>query len=288
MAIVDLVLQPHSRDLGGFSVRRALPAEDRRMIGPFVFFDHFGPAEFAPGHGIDVRPHPHINLATVTYLFEGEILHRDSLGYVQLIQPGEVNWMTAGSGIVHSERSSTESRARSERMHGLQTWVALPRSEEERDPCFVHHSRGSLPELEEKGRVLRIIAGRAFGLESPVRVFSDMFYVDARLAVGSDLVLTDEHAERGIYVADGRIGIDGDSHGAGTMLALRRGGTATITAESDARVALFGGEPLGERLLWWNFVSSRRERIEQAKSDWRDGRFAAVPGESEFIPLPPD
>jgi hypothetical protein len=288
MAIVDLVLHPDSRDIGGFSVRRALPAQARRMIGPFVFFDHLGPAEFAPGRGIDVRPHPHINLATVTYLFAGEILHRDSLGYVQLIQPGEVNWMTAGSGIVHSERSSPESRARSELMHGIQTWIALPADEEERDPCFVHHARESLPAIEETGRSLRIIAGRAFGVESPVEVFSAMFYVDAQLAKGSDLALSDEHAERGIYVTDGRIAIAGDSHAAGTMLALRPGGTATITAETEARLVLFGGEPLGERFLWWNFVSSRRERIEQAKADWRGGRFSPVPGESEFIPLPPD
>lgn len=287
-SLVELVLQPGSRDIGGFSVRRALPARERLMIGPFIFFDHLGPAEFAPGSGIDVRPHPHINLATVTYLFAGEILHRDSLGFVQPIRPGEVNWMTAGRGIVHSERSSPASRARAETLHGIQTWVALPAGEEEREPCFVHHSREALPEQRQAGRRLRLIAGRAFGMQSPVEVFSDMFYVDAELAAGEELHLGTEHAERGIYVVAGWIEIGGQHYGAATMLALAGGEPAVLRAAADTRVMLFGGEPLGERHLWWNFVSSRRERIEAAKDDWRNGRFAAVPGESEFIPLPED
>lgn len=283
---VDLVLQPHSRDIGGFSVHRALPSSQRRMIGPFIFFDHMGPAEFAPGKGIDVRPHPHINLATVTYLFAGEILHRDSLGYVQPIRPGEVNWMTAGSGIVHSERSSPESRAGTEILHGIQSWVALPASEEERAPCFVHHSRESLPSLDEGGRRLRLIVGRAFGMKSPVEAFSEMFYVDAQLAAGTDLEVPIEYAERGVYIAEGRISLAGHAHDSGTLLALARDKAVTLTAEANARVMLFGGAPIGERFIWWNFVSSRRERIEAAKADWREGRFAPVPGETEFIPLP--
>jgi len=282
------VLEPRRHDLGGFTVRRALPSPERKMVGPFVFFDHMGPAEFAPGSGIDVRPHPHINLATVTYLFEGEILHRDSLGFVQPIRPGEVNWMTAGRGIVHSERSSPESRASRQALHGIQTWLALPEAEEEREPCFVHHSRESLPERRGAGHRLRLIAGRAFGMRSPVEVFSEMFYVDAAIDAGSELAIDADYAERGIYVAEGRISIGGAAYETGAMLLLPADVPAAVRAEATSRVMLFGGEPLGERFVWWNFVSSRRERIEAAKEDWRAGRFGTVPGESEFIPLPGD
>ncbi len=285
---IELIIEPRLRDLGGFSVRRALPDVRRHMIGPFIFFDQMGPAEFAPGKGIDVRPHPHINLATVTYLFEGEILHRDSLGYVQPIRPGAVNWMTAGRGIVHSERSSPESRRAAQKLHGIQSWVALPAEAEEREPCFVHHPADSLPVLDQPGLRMRVIAGSAFGATSPVEVFSPMFYVDAHLAAGSELEVPVVYSERGLYVVDGSITAGGDPLAAGQLAVLRSGDSATLRAAVDAHVMLFGGEPLGKRFIWWNFVSSRRERIEEAKDAWRSGKFAAVPGEDEFIPLPED
>lgn len=285
---IELTIEPRRRDLGGFNVRRALPDARRKMIGPFIFFDHMGPAEFAPGKGLDVRPHPHINLATVTYLFEGEILHRDSLGFVQPIRPGAVNWMTAGRGIVHSERSSPESRQQAQRLHGIQSWVALPATEEEREPCFVHHPSDTLPSIDDGGIQLRVIAGRAFGHSSPVEVFSEMFYVDARLRAGAELALPDDYAERGLYVVEGSVQIGDDRVASGTLVALAAGGAVSLRAGSDSRVMLFGGEPLGERFIWWNFVSSRVDRIEEAKAAWRDGGFAKVPGDDEFIPLPED
>jgi redox-sensitive bicupin YhaK (pirin superfamily) len=283
---VEMKLTPPVRDLGGFTVRRALPASERRMVGPFIFFDHMGPVEFAPGNGIDVRPHPHVNLATVTYLFAGEILHRDSLGFVQPIRPGAVNWMTAGSGIVHSERSSPEGRAAGGLLHGIQSWVALPGDQEEREPCFVHHPSESLPAIDRPGASMRLIAGRAYGGTSPVEVFSEMFYLDAALDAAAELDLPEEYSERAAYVVEGEVAVGDESHGAGSLLIFASGSAATVRASQRCRVMLFGGEPLGERFIWWNFVSSRRERIEQAKGDWRDGAFAAVPGETEFIPLP--
>jgi len=286
-ASIEQVLRPRLRDIGSFSVRRALPTPGFKMVGPFIFFDHMGPADFAPGEGIDVRPHPHIHLATVTYLFSGEILHRDSLGYVQPIRPGAVNWMTAGRGITHSERSSDATRASGQRLHGIQTWIALPRAEEDREPCFVHHPAGSLPVLEDEGARCTLIAGEALGMRSPVEVFSPMFYLDADLSPGARLELPAELGERAAYIVDGAIESGGESYGEGVLLKFTDRGTAVVTARIQARVMLFGGAPLdGERHVWWNFVSSDPARIENAKEDWRAGRFAPVPDDPEFIPLP--
>jgi redox-sensitive bicupin YhaK (pirin superfamily) len=246
-----------------------------------------GPTVLRAGTGLDVRPHPHIGLATVTYLFDGEILHRDSLGTVQPIQPGAVNWMTAGRGIVHSERTPPELRAAGTRLFGIQTWVALPRDREEVEPSFAHHGEEALPVLDGESKRVRVIAGELYGSRSPLSVFSDMFYADAALAEGARIEVPTGYEERAIYIAEGRIRIGGDTFEAGRMLVLRQGDTATISAIAPARVLLLGGEPLdGPRQVWWNFVSSSPERIEQAKADWREGRFPTVPGETEFIPLP--
>lgn len=285
--IHDLLIQPKPRDLGGFSVRRLLPYAKRRTVGPFIFFDHMGPAKFAPGQGIDVRPHPHIGLATVTYLFSGEIVHRDSLGYVQPIRPGDVNWMTAGSGIAHSERTDPARRDGTEVLHGIQTWVALPQASEEAAPAFVHHPAATLPEMDDKGVHLRVIAGTAYGRESPVAVFQPTLYVAATLQAGATLKLDDTHEERCLYVAEGMVELGGHAFAEGDMIVLKPRAEAVVTATAAARLMLAGGAPLdGARHIWWNFVSSSPERIEQAKRDWREGRFARVPGETEFIPLP--
>jgi len=285
--LVETVIVPGARDLGGFQVRRALPSAERQMVGPFVFFDHMGPAVFHAGRGLDVRPHPHIGLATVTYLFEGEIMHRDSLGTVQAIRPGAVNWMTAGRGIVHSERTAAELRPAEKSLHGFQTWVALPQAHEETAPDFSHVGRDALPEVAGEGKRVRVIAGEMFGVRSPVRTFSDMIYVDATLDAGASLPIAAEHIERAVYVLDGTIEIGGDAHGSGRLLVLRQGDPITLRAQTDARVLVLGGEPMdGPRHVWWNLVSSRRERIEQAKADWRAGRFDRVAGDAEFIPLP--
>jgi redox-sensitive bicupin YhaK (pirin superfamily) len=258
------------------------------MVGPFIFFDHMGPVALGPGHGLDVRPHPHINLATVTYLFEGEILHRDSLGSEQLIQPGAVNWMTAGRGIVHSERSPAGARKTGPRVHGLQLWVALPTACEQTAPTFRHHPAGDIPALELPGARVRVIAGSAFGATSPVKVWSELFYAQAELDSRAEVELPEEHLGRAAYVVEGSIACDGQPFGPGTMLVFHQRRAPRITALDRARVVLLGGAPLdGERHLWWNFVSSSPERIEQAKSDWREKRFPVVPGdEQEFIPLP--
>jgi redox-sensitive bicupin YhaK (pirin superfamily) len=288
--ILEAIIVPPIRDLGdGFEVRRVLPSAQRRTIGPFVFFDQMGPIVLRPGTGLDVRPHPHIGLATVTYLFEGEILHRDSLGTVQPIRSGEVNWMTAGRGIVHSERTPPELRANGAPLFGIQTWVGLPKEQEDVEPSFAHHSKSALPVLEGEGKHVRLIAGELFGARSPIKVFSDMFYADAALAEGSRLELPAGHEERAIYIAEGRLGIAGETFEAGRMLVLRQPDPVTVRADRAARLLLLGGAPLdGPRHLWWNFVSSSRDRIEQAKADWREGRFPKVPGETEFIPLPED
>jgi len=284
---VTAVIEPRPRDLGGFSVQRVLPAEKARMVGPFVFFDHMGPAQFPAGKGIDVRPHPHIGIATVTYLFEGEILHRDSLGFEQPIRPGDVNWMTAGRGIVHSERETAEVRASEHRLNGIQSWIALPEADEETEPSFFHHPADSLPEFTQGMASLRLIAGTAFGHTAPVATFSKMFYLDARLPAGATVTLPDDHQERAVYVADGAISIAGESYTSGNMAVVAPGMDVTVDAAGDSRVMLLGGEPLdGPRHIWWNFVSSSKERIEQAKDDWKNERFEKVPGESEFIPLP--
>jgi redox-sensitive bicupin YhaK (pirin superfamily) len=282
------VIAARTRDLGGFTVGRVLPSSARKLIGPFIFFDHMGPAAFPPGRGIDVRPHPHIGLATVTYLFEGEIVHRDSLGSHQAIRPGDINWMTAGRGITHSERTRAELRQSGSRLDGLQLWVALPRSHEETEPQFHHHPGRDLPDFGVTGTRIRLLAGNAYGERSPVRTFSPLFYVDAAMPAGSELPLPDEHEERAAYVVSGTIECGNERAERGRMLVLTPGAAATLRAVSDARVALIGGAPIdGDRHIFWNFVSSSQARIELAKRDWREGRFGKVPGdEQEFIPLP--
>jgi len=286
--MIPITGKPH--DLGdGFFVTRLLPQAARRSIGPFVFFDYFGPADFAPGKGIDVRPHPHIGLATVTYLFEGSQMHRDTLGSVQEIKPGDVNWMTAGRGIAHSERTGDAVRAAGHRLHGIQSWVGLPQADEEAPPAFQHFAAADLPERDQGGVKLRLITGSAFGLTSPVKVFSPIFYADARFAPGGALTVAAEHEERALFVIDGEVQTGTvEVHGPGAMLALERDEEVTLYANAPARVMLLGGAALdGPRHIWWNFVSSSRERIERAKQEWKSGAFGKIPGDDkEFIPLP--
>jgi redox-sensitive bicupin YhaK (pirin superfamily) len=286
-----IVLEGNPHDLGdGFVVKRILPQPGHRTIGPFVFLDYFGPAEFAPGKGIDVRPHPHIGLATVTYLFEGSQMHRDSLGSVQTIVPGDVNWMTAGHGIVHSERTDAPTRAKGHRMHGIQSWVGLPQADAETMPSFQNVAAADLPSLSRDGVELRLVAGRAFGLTAPVRTFSPIFYADTRLSGGAKLRMTDEHEERAVLVVEGAVEVNGARHERGAMVLLDKDEHAVLSAEAPARAMLLGGAPLdGPRHVWWNFVASTHERMEQAKADWRAMRFGTIPGDDkEFIPLPPD
>jgi redox-sensitive bicupin YhaK (pirin superfamily) len=286
---VGQVIVPRAHDIGGFEVRRALPAKERQMIGPFIFFDQMGPGEFLTGRGLDVRPHPHIGLSTVTYLFEGAIQHRDSLGSDQPIVPGDVNWMTAGRGISHSERTDQAARSHANRLFGIQSWVALPRSHEETAPGFVHHPAATLPVIEDGGTRLRLIAGTGWGAAAPVATVSDLFYADAVLDAGAVVLLPDEHEERGAYVVEGEVEIAGEQFEAGRMLVFRAGDQLALRAgPQGARLLLLGGAVMdGPRYLFWNFVSSSRERIEQAKADWREGRFGKVAGdETEFIPLP--
>jgi redox-sensitive bicupin YhaK (pirin superfamily) len=291
-ASLELVVRARARDIGGFAVRRTLPAAQRRMVGPFAFFDHFGPVVLPPGEGMDVRPHPHIGLATLTYLHEGEILHRDSLGSAQVIRPGDVNWMLAGRGIVHSERTPSEARGRGGPVHGLQCWVALPLDGEDAAPRFDHHAAASLPAFDQPGARLRVLAGTAWGATSPVAVLSPTFYVDAALEAGARLPLPDEHAERAAYVVSGELACEEQRFVPGDMLVFRAGAPASVTAAAAARLILLGGAPLeGERHIWWNFVSSSLEKIEQAKLAWKTrgttGGFPLVSGdEIEFVPLP--
>jgi redox-sensitive bicupin YhaK (pirin superfamily) len=286
---VETVLLPRAHDVGGFQVQRALPAREKQMIGPFIFFDQMGPGEFLTGKGLDVRPHPHIGLATVTYLFEGSILHRDSLGTQLPIVPGDVNWMTAGRGIAHSERTDGSLRAHANRLFGIQSWVALPRAMEETAPAFAHHEAASLPVLVDGGTRLRLIAGDGWGLRSPVATFGALFYADATLAPGAALPLPDHHEERGVYVVQGAVDVAGTPFDAGRMLLFRSGDRMSLRAgPAGARVLLLGGAVMdGPRHIFWNFVSSSADRIEQAKADWNAGRFGKVAGdETEFIPLP--
>lgn len=284
---VATVIVPRARDLGGFEVRRALPAAQRQMVGPFIFFDQMGPAEFVGGTGMDVRPHPHIGLSTLTWLIEGEILHRDSLGSLQPIRPGEVNWMTAGRGIAHSERTPPELRGGASRLFGLQTWLALPARHEETEPRFEHYAAGELPVIDGDDMRVTLIAGSGWGRRSPVAVFSETLYADATLPAGARLPLPAEHEERAVYLLSGRARIQGETFEPGSLLVLKPGHEVAIAAENACRLLVLGGEPMdGPRFIWWNFVSSSKERIRQAQEDWKEKRFAPVPGDDEFIPLP--
>jgi len=287
-AIAQVVV-PRTVDLGdGFSVRRALPSARSRMVGPFIFFDHFGPAEFRAGNGLDVRPHPHIGLATVTYLFDGEIMHRDSLGTAAPIKPGEVNWMTAGRGIVHSERTGTELRTTGSPIHGLQMWVALPAAKEEMEAGFAHHEVAEFPTVEDNGKGVRVVVGSLYGASSPVPVVHETIFGDVHLAARSTLPIDADHEERALYVIDGTVDIADDKFEPGRLLVFKPGDRVTVTAVTNAHLVIVGGAPMdGPRHIWWNFVSSRKDRIEQAKADWKAGHFGTVPGdEIEFIPLP--
>lgn len=285
---IETVIVPRARDLGGFSVRRALPSARKQMVGPFIFFDQMGPAEFLLGQGLDVRPHPHIGLSTVTYLFDGEIMHRDSLGVVQPIKPGALNLMTAGRGIVHSERTAPDERAKGPRLFGIQAWAALPQSHEENAPDFAHFDEAKLPRISGEGKRVRVIMGSLYGETSPVAFPWDVFYAEAVLAPGAVLPLDPTHDERAVYVVSGEIDIMGDVFGAGRLLVFRPGDRISILATAQTRLMLMGGEPMdGPRHIWWNFVSSRKERIDQAKAEWKTGKFQTVPGDAEeFIPLP--
>ena len=285
---MTILIPPRVHDLGGFQVRRAVPSLQARSVGPFVFVDHMGPALFEPGRGIDVRPHPHIGLATVTYLWAGAMRHRDTLGSVQDILPGDVNWMTAGRGIAHSERTPPEPRAQGHAVHGMQTWVALPKADEETEPSFHHHPASTLPARDHAGARLRLVAGRGFGMESPVRVFADTFNVAVDLAPDAELVVDPEAVERALYVLEGQAQLDGADVPERHLLVLDRGARHFLRAKTPLKAMLFGGEPLdAPRHMWWNFVSSSKERIEQAKADWDDGRFGLIPGDDqERIPLP--
>ena len=286
---IEQVIVPRARDLGGFEVRRALPAAGRQMVGPFIFFDQMGPSEFLLGRGLDVRPHPHIGLATVTYLFDGEVVHRDSLGTELAIRPGELNLMTAGAGIVHSERTGAEERAKGgSRLFGIQAWAALPKSHEEGAPAFVHHGRDELPRVAADGKTVRVVMGALYGVRSPVEFPHESFYAEAVLAPGAVLPLDPDYEERALYIVSGEIDIAGATFGAGRLLVFRPGDRISILALAQARLILLGGEPMdGPRHIWWNFVSSSKDRIDAAKADWKARRFAPVPGDAdEFIPLP--
>jgi redox-sensitive bicupin YhaK (pirin superfamily) len=285
---IEKVIVPRSHDLGGFQVRRALPAIGQRMVGPFIFFDQMGPAEFHLGEGLDVRPHPHIGLSTVTYLFDGEIMHRDSLGTALAIKPGAVNLMTAGRGIVHSERTGMEARATGPKLYGIQAWLALPKTHEETAPEFKHHGAQELPRIVEGGKRISLIMGSAYGQTSPVKFPWDALYAEAVLSPGAILPLDPDYDERAIYIVSGKVDIAGDEFGAGQLLVFKPGDRISILAIDQSRVMIVGGEPMdGPRNIWWNFVSSSKERIEQAKHEWKTGRFDTVPGdEAEFIPLP--
>lgn len=289
---LETVIVTRMRDLvGGFQVRRVLPSAKRRMVGPFIFLDQMGPEVLQAGKGLDVLPHPHIGLSTVTYLFDGELFHRDSLGTEQPIRPGEVNWMTAGRGIAHSERSPQETRQSGSRLFGIQSWVALPQRYEETEPGFAHHESSELPIIEGEGKHVRLIAGSLFGSRSPVATHSEMFYADAALKGGATIFIPGEHEERAVYIVEGSVDLipEGVNFGEGQLLVFKPGAEISLRADavSHVRLMMLGGEPMdGPRHIWWNFVSSSTDRIEQAKEDWKAGRFGAVPGETDFIRLP--
>ncbi|RQR60369.1 pirin family protein [Burkholderia sp. Bp9125] len=284
---IQALLKPHVRDIGNLQVRRTLPALAARLVGPFIFFDHMGPATLPAGTGLDVRPHPHIGLATVTYLFDGAILHRDSLGSLQEIVPGDVNWMTAGRGIVHSERTPDALRERGHTVHGIQTWVALPLEHEADEPSFEHHAAATLPKRVADGVSLTVIAGDAFGLRSPVTTFSRTLYVAAEFASGGSLVLDASHQERAVYLVEGDLTIDGAPLELAQMAVLAPGATVALTSGAGARVMVLGGDRLeGERFIDWNFVASSRDAIERAKDAWTRQEMGKVPGETEWVPLP--
>ncbi len=288
MSSINQIIQPHLKDLGGFEARRCLPHDNRQMVGPFIFFDHLGPAVFPAGKGVDVRPHPHINLATVTYLLEGEILHRDSLGTVQEIKPGAVNWMSAGKGIVHSERSPDSFRNREATLHAIQIWVALPNEYEETEPWFRHYPKDNLPVWNENGVTITLVVGNAFNRASKVETVSPMFYLDVQLSPNTQFTLPDLYSEQAIYSITPGLTVDGETLEEHQLAVLNSGSGIKISANTEARCIVLGGEPVGERYKWWNLVSSSPERIEQAKRDWKEGNFSQVPDEEEFIPLPSD
>ncbi len=284
---LELVIVPRARDLGGFEVRRALPHGKRQMVGPFIFFDQMGPVQFVSGQGMDVRPHPHIGLATVTYLFDGRVMHRDSEGNALEIMPGAMNLMTAGRGIAHSERTPPSARQGGQGMFGIQSWIALPAAQEEIAPSFQHFDVASLPLIEDGGLWARVIAGAAFGKKSPVGMLSPWLYAEVLLEADASAPLDPDQEERAVYVVDGEVEIAGETFAGPRLLVFRPGDRITVKATRRARLMFLGGTAMeGPRYIWWNFVSSRRERIEQAKEDWKTGRFGPVPGETEFIPLP--
>ena len=282
---IELTIRPKLKDLGEFSVRRVLPSRERRMVGPFIFFDHMGPAEFPPGKGVSVRPHPHIGISTITYLFDGQIMHRDSLGYVQPIEAGAVNLMTAGRGIVHSERAGDDLDTLST-LHGIQSWIALPADDEEAAPDFVHYPANALPDFDLGGVRIRVIVGKAFGHESPVAQHSPTLYLECQFQAGAELTLPDDQEEIALYVVSGSVKVGEESYAEGSMAVACSGHRVRAMAESDSRVMVIGGSSLGKRHIWWNFVSRSKERIEKAKKDWTEGQFDPVPGDDEFIPLP--
>lgn len=283
---IKMTLEPVEKDLGGFSVRRLLPTSELRSVGPFIFFDHLGPAIFAPGKGVDVRPHPHIGLATITYVFEGEILHRDSLGAVQPIRPNELNWMTAGKGIAHSERTPPDIREKGHTLHALQLWIALPEDREEMNPFFAHYDESDLPKSEEQGCSIRVMVGDAYGLTSPVKTHSPTLYVEVDLQEGARINLPDNVEERAVYVVSGKVGARETVIPQHAMVVFDKSPGIELVAREESKLVFIGGPPLGERIMWWNLVATRTDLLEAAKQAWHDRTFPQVPEETEFIPLP--
>jgi hypothetical protein len=284
---IKIIVTPRESDIGGgFLVRRLLPAAELRSLGPFIFFDHLGPATFEPGTGIDVRPHPHIGLATITYLFDGEILHRDNLGCVQPIQPGAINWMTAGRGIAHSERTPPQLRRQAHTLHALQLWVALPAADEETEPAFCHYPAAAIPFLTQEGASVRVLIGSAAGATSPVQTFSPTLYLEVVLEAGATFPLPNDVEERGVYVVSGGVQVGKTAIATHSLAAFETGIEIELVATAECRLVVIGGLPLGKRIVWWNLAATRRELIEAAKADWREGRFAVIPVETEFAPLP--